>query len=934
MAKKRIFSLDPDQLGRLLSMGTGAEEPAKSHKHGRHDDDTDDASCDKTPGKKVDPHNAGASISLAFEQPGDQIGPYKLLRILGEGGMGIAYLAEQAQPIKRQVALKVIKPGMDTVRVVARFEAERQALALLDHPNIAHIHEAGTTKSGRPYFAMEYVDGFPITEHCDRHKLTIEERLRLFLQVCHAVHHAHQKGIIHRDIKPSNILVSFQDDQAVPKIIDFGVAKAVSQTLTERTLYTEQGQLFGTPEYMSPEQADMANKDIDTRSDIYSLGVLLYVLLTGVLPFDAKDLRKGGVEHIRHVIRETDPKTPSARVTKLGESAKKIAQSRQTKIEILTRRLHKELEWIPLKAMRKEPTERYRSVSELTDDIENYLDGKPLIAGPPSTAYLAKKFVRRNRALVAGIAVVLTVLVAGITISTSFAIRARHARDEAQTVSDFLQSSVLGSLNLWHIMGKERTVHSILDEVSQELDGKFQEQPLVEASIRQALASAYGVGGLFKPAELHARRALEIRRTHLGDENIATLYSWFQLGWVYMLQCRCDKARELLTKALAGFEITLDEAHSDRLFCMSFLGWVYNYQGHFSEAEEILSKALAAAHRDRGAEDSQALYLRYCLARTHQFQGHYKEAESLYVKGLEVSGRVLTDRHDATLMLKHGLGSLRWAQGRYAAAEKLLSETLTSRCETWSEEHPRTLITMADLGLTYYSQGRYPKAEDLLLRALEIQERVVGRKHFETALSMDGLAAVYLSQGRYDEAEALLTDEGDIIHRTLGEKSWATLRLTNTLARLCTAKGAYGRAESLLQKVLETRRRILIEDHPDTLQTINDLGVLHREQGDYPEAEELLGKALAGRQRKLGNDHPACFESMHEMALSYRLQNRYGDAEKMLLEALKGRHLKLGGKHPHTLESLNNIIDLYEAWNKPDKTEEWRAKLSQTENMK
>ncbi|MHC4439409.1 MAG: serine/threonine protein kinase, partial [Planctomycetota bacterium] len=312
---------------------------------------------------------ATASLEQIMEKPGGQVGRYKLLSVLGEGGMGIVYLAEQQHPIKRRVALKVVKPGMDSKRVIKRFEAERQTLALLDHPNIAHVHDAGTTEAGRPYFVMEYVKGLTITEHCDRHKLTIEDRLNLFLQVCHAVHHAHQKGIIHRDIKPSNILVSLQDNQAVPKIIDFGIAKALAQPLTEQTLATEESQLLGTPEYMSPEQADMVNEDIDTRSDIYSLGVLLYVLLTGVLPFDPDTLRTGGIEHIRQVIRETDPRTPSTRLTRLGDEASKVAESRRTQVAALVKKLHKELEWIPLKAMRKERTERYRSASEFADDI-------------------------------------------------------------------------------------------------------------------------------------------------------------------------------------------------------------------------------------------------------------------------------------------------------------------------------------------------------------------------------------------------------------------------------------------------------------------------------------------------------------------------------------------------------------------------------------
>ena len=332
----------------------------------------------------------------SVEEIGTRIGPYELLSVLGEGGFGIVYQAEQKRPIRRHVALKVIKPGMDSKQVIARFESERQALALLDHPNIARVYDGGTTEAGIPYFAMELVRGLPITEYCDKHKLSIEERLELFRQVCEAVQHAHQKGIIHRDIKPSNILVPVRGEKPVPMIIDFGVAKAISQPLTERTLFTEQGQFIGTPEYMSPEQAGMTIEDVDTRSDIYSLGVVLYELLTGTLPFSRDELARAGFAEIQRIIRETDPPRPSTRLSSLGDEAKKIAERRRTEIAALTKRIHKELEWIPLKAMRKEPDRRYKTASELADDVRNYLNGDPLIAGPESTTYRAKKFVRKH----------------------------------------------------------------------------------------------------------------------------------------------------------------------------------------------------------------------------------------------------------------------------------------------------------------------------------------------------------------------------------------------------------------------------------------------------------------------------------------------------------------------------------------------------------
>jgi serine/threonine protein kinase len=466
-----------------------------------------------------------ASFAGSEAGPGGKIGPYKLLSILGEGGFGIVYLAEQQKPVKRRVALKVIKPGMDSKQVIARFEAEEQALALLDHPNVAQVYEAGMTKAGRPYFAMECVKGVPITEYCDREKLSIEERLGLFLQVCEGLQHAHQKGVIHRDIKPSNILVFVQEKKAVPKIIDFGVAKAISQPLTERTLYTEQGQFVGTPEYMSPEQAE-SSKDIDTRTDIYSLGALLYELLTGVLPFAAETLREGGFENVKHIIREEEPKTPSTWLSRLGEKeSTKLAQRRRVDIGTLRRRLCGDLDWITLKAMEKDRTRRYVSVAELAADIRHHLNHEPVLASPPSTVYRMTKFVRRNRALVTGIAAVLVVLIGGIVVSALFAVgqararaQAEQARDkeasalaEAQAVADFLKDDVLASVDPAKAKAPEVTVRYILDAASEDIEGKFEGKPLVEASVRQTLGNTYLNLGKYNAAEPHLERAVAIQ---------------------------------------------------------------------------------------------------------------------------------------------------------------------------------------------------------------------------------------------------------------------------------------------------------------------------------------------------------------------------------------------------------------------------------------
>ncbi len=400
-----VFGMDSRQLDRILVLGL--KDPGE-----------DESGTSTLP------------LHPLLEQPGAQIGRYRLLRVLGEGGMGIVYLAEQREPVKREVALKVIKPGMDSQRVIARFEAEQQALALMEHPHIARVYDAGLAPSGRPFFVMEYVRGIPITEHCDKYKLTIEERLRLFLHVCKAVQHAHQKGIIHRDLKPSNILVVIQDEEMIPKVIDFGVARAISQPLTERTLYTEQGQLIGTPEYMSPEQADPSNQDIDTRTDIYSLGIVLYELLAGVLPFDPGTFRTGGIDHIRKIICEEDPRTPSTRLSKTTpEESRESARCRRTNPQALQRKLQGDLDWITLRAMEKERTRRYATVDALAADIRNYLHHEPVSAAPPAFWYRAGKFVHRHRPALAtvGVALVLSLILLG-AVQTRIQAGREHAR--------------------------------------------------------------------------------------------------------------------------------------------------------------------------------------------------------------------------------------------------------------------------------------------------------------------------------------------------------------------------------------------------------------------------------------------------------------------------------------------------------------------------
>ena len=387
---------------------------------------------------------------------GVRIGPYKLLEEIGEGGMGVVYMAEQEKPLRRRVALKVIKPGLDSRQVVARFEAERQALALMDHPNIARVIDAGTVDGGRPYFVMELVRGVPITEFCDQNKLPVHERLELFAQVCLAVQHAHQKGIIHRDIKPSNVLVTLNDDRAVPKVIDFGVAKAVNQQLTDKTLFTQFAQMIGTPLYMSPEQAEMTSLDVDTRTDVYALGVLLYELLTGTTPFDRHRLGTAAHDEVRRIIREEVPPRPSLRISTLGQQRTVVAAHRQAQPERLSQLVSGDLDWIVMKALEKDRTRRYDTVLGLAADVQRYLAHEPVEAGPPSATYRLRKFTRRHRAVIATVGAIFGALLLGIVASTWQAIRATRAEAQAETARAAAEAQEVKERDAKHVAEVER----------------------------------------------------------------------------------------------------------------------------------------------------------------------------------------------------------------------------------------------------------------------------------------------------------------------------------------------------------------------------------------------------------------------------------------------------------------------------------------------
>ncbi len=834
---------------------------------------------------------ATTAFDSLVERPGAQLGHYKLLSILGEGGMGVVYLAQQERPVKRQVALKVIKPGMDSKRVLARFEAEQQALALMEHPHVARVHDAGLSPSGRPYFVMEYVRGVPITDYCDKHRLTVEERLRLFLHVCAAVQHAHQKGIIHRDLKPSNILITTEDDQPSPKVIDFGVARAVSQPLTERTLHTEQGQLVGTPEYMSPEQADPASRDIDTRTDVYSLGIVLYELVAGILPFDPHMLREHGVEGARNVICEQDPQTPSTRLSRTSiEESTKSAQQRKMNVRQLQRILRGDLDWITLKAMEKDRTRRYASVGELAADILRHLNHEPVTASRPSPAYKACKFIRRNRALVSGVAAVLTVLLAGVIVSLAFAVRAQRARNEAATVAEFLQQDVFGTFDAFDLGGQQITIGDFLDAASMKVADKFGETPLQEASIRKTLGALYLKVSRFDEAERHLRLSLAIFTRELGRQDRRTLDVVDQLGQMYWHQWQYYEAERYLSESLQHKRRFLGSEHPDTLQTMGWVGWACYGNGEARRAVSLLAEAYETARRTRGDKDRITLECMFYYGSALLFHGQDAAAERILEDALRLSQGVLKPAHPWVVYPTALLGRLYSQRGRYEDANKLLNNALAVSRDAWGEVNGGTFHNVVALAENYARQGRLTEAETLLLDSVRRDEQAAGSQRPVTVPILTYLSSFYLWQKRYGEAEHWLNKALTVSLESCGEKHAFT-----GLSRI-------------------------------------QLAMVYQEQGRYEEADRQLANvadfAVTETNAAVTSETARTADVMHQLAALRQRQDRYAEAEKLHLKVLEIRRNELVEYHPHTLGTMRGLIALYAAWDRPREAQKWLAMLN------
>jgi non-specific serine/threonine protein kinase/serine/threonine-protein kinase len=795
----------------------------------------------------------------------ETIGPYRLLQKIGEGGMGEVWLAEQTEPIHRQVALKLIKAGLDTRQVVARFEAERQALALMDHPGIAKVYDAGATPRGLPYFAMEYVKGEPITTYCDRHRLGTPERLELFARVCDAVQHAHQKGVIHRDLKPSNVLVGVVGDQPQPKVIDFGVAKATAQRLTEKTMFTELGVLIGTPEYMSPEQAEMTGLDVDTRTDVYALGVMLYELLTGALPFESKELREAGFEEIRRRIREVDPPKPSTQVRTQGEHSTEAAKNRQTDPGKLASRLRGDLDWIVMKALEKDRTRRYGTPSELSADLARHLQHEPVLAGPPSAAYRSRKFVRRHRfgVAVAGLAV------AGLAaFGVMMALQARaiaRERDRAERVSEFLVELFRVS-DPSEARGNSITAREVLDRGAQRIDKELRAEPVVQAQMMATMGMVYANLGLASKAEPILTRAVQLRSRLLGQDHPSTLETRGRLASVFEKQGQYQKSENMLQELLEKERSVLGDEHQETLWTLNQLAYVTDRLGRYPESEKIYRVAYEARRRVLGEDHRDTLKSLNGLQVSLERQGQYEESGKLARQVLEARRRTLGEDHPDTAWSRHNVAAILEHQGKYAEAEKLYRESYQQMLHILGADHPDTLWVKSNLASTIWKQGRIQEATPLYEEILETRRRVLGPEHPRTLASMNNVANLLSQKGRNFEAQRIFEEVVETLTRTLGAEHPQTLAGMNNLAAVYADTKRYDEAEEIYEQIVEVQRRVLGPAHPDTLTYAANLASVMADEGRLTEAEKLCTETLESQRRILPAGHPDALFTMVTLA--------------------------------------------------------------------
>ena len=846
---QRQSALDAE-CGENFEMRQRIEVLLIAHDEPDHFLDRTDGGFEMTSAHEISRANSASADLQAGKVISDR---YVLREKIGEGGMGEVWVAKQTEPVKRRVALKFIKTGMDSKTVLARFEQERQALALMDHPNIAGVLDAGMTDGNQPFFVMELVHGLPLDQFCDEARLSLRERLELLIPICQAVQHAHQKGIVHRDLKPANVLVTMIDGKPIPKVIDFGVSKAIGGRLSEETL-TQFGAVLGTLEYMSPEQAGFSGDDVDTRGDIYSLGVMMYEMLTGLRPIDKQRLQEAALSEVVRIICEEEPAKPSLRLSTDG-GLPSAAAIRRTEPKKLMAMLSGELDWVVMKCLEKDRARRYDTVSGLVQDIERYLVDEPVKARPPSTGYRLQKFIKRHKGVVVAVGICMLTLTVGVTSTTLWLFKALDAQREAENrllqrkKSNEILLSVFANLNPRGAFAYSAPLNARLaknlEQAAVELEGDEIDEPLVVAKMQDLLGTAL----------------VDLGRGTLGIT--------------------------LLQKAVATYTMELGPEHDDTLRSKSNLATAYRMAGEIDLAVSLHEKTFEVFVRKFGVEHATTLAAMNNLAVACVSAGDFERAMSLYQELLEVQKRTLGPRHLVTLSTLHNL-ACEYRRNHDLDQALLLEVEVVERCnEVLGPSHPNTILAISTLAFIYAEAGDFNQATGLAREATQRATEEFGTEHPLTLSCNAILGKVYQLAGDLDHALPLLKKSYELRVQSLGLVHLDTLTSMSSLGEAYSVKGDGDQALPLLKKSFELLEQTLGPEHPDTLNSMSKLALCYLRRDSLDLALPLYKKALERKAKVFGLEHRDTLNTMHNIATTYYMQRNYTAANDTTVEALE-----------------------------------------------